>query len=90
MVRMVPHKSPNVMHLTYDNAKTLISSIRPRVAVITHFGMTVIKAKPWEVAKKLSQETGVQVIAASDGKTLELGKPETEDQQTDMFAQPQD
>jgi len=85
MVRMVPHKSPNVMHLTYDNARAIISSIRPRLAIITHFGMTVIKARPWEVAKKLSDETGVQVIAAGDGKTVELGKRETENEQTDLF-----
>ena len=87
LVRMVRHESDKVMHLTYDDARTLISSIRPRLAVITHFGMTMLKAKPWEVAKKLSDETGVEVIAASDGKTVELGKRETppEAPQADMF-----
>jgi phosphoribosyl 1,2-cyclic phosphodiesterase len=85
LVRLIPHESEKVMHLTYDDAKTLIGTIRPRLAIITHFGMTMIKAKPWEVAKKLSGETGVEVIAAGDGKTVELAKREKENQQTDMF-----
>lgn len=85
MVRMTPHPSDTVMHLCYEDARTLISSIKPRLAVITHFGMTVIKTKPWEVAKKLSDETGVEVIAASDGKTVELARAKTGHEQVDMF-----
>lgn len=84
LMRMTPHESGNVMHLCYEDARTLISSIRPRLAVITHFGMTVIKAKPWEVAKKLSEESGVEVIAASDGKTVELEERDTDEQQVKM------
>ena len=87
MVRMTPHPNEKVMHLCYEDARTLISSIRPRLAVITHVGMTVIKAKPWEVARTLSDETGVQVLAASDGKTVELGERETDGQQADLFAE---
>ncbi len=85
MVRMTPHPSGAVMHLCYEDARTLISSIKPRLAVITHFGVTVIRAKPWEVAKKLSEETGVEVIAATDGKTVELARAETDDEQEDIF-----
>ena len=85
MVRMTPHPSDKVMHLCYDDARTLLSNIRPRLAIITHFGMTVIKAKPWEVARKLSDETGVEVIAASDGKTVNLAPREKEDEQVQMF-----
>jgi len=85
MVRMKPHPSSRVMHLGYEDARTLISNIRPRLAIITHFGMTVIKAKPWEAAKKLSDETGLEVIAASDGKMVELRKRDTDDRQTDIF-----
>ncbi len=87
MVRMEPHPDPKVRHLCYDDAKTLISTIRPRLAIITHFGMTVIKAKPWEVAKQLAEETRIEVIAASDGKTVELEKrqKEKQDRQVEMF-----
>ncbi len=85
LVRLVPHENEKVMHLCYDDARALISSIRPRLAIITHFGMTLIKAKPWEVAKKLSDETGVEVIAASDGKSVELAKREPQNHQQDLF-----
>jgi len=85
MVRMTPHEKDTVMHLNYDDARTLISSIRPRFAIITHFGMTVIKAKPWEVAKRLSDETRVEVIAAADGKTVELARREANEEQANLF-----
>lgn len=60
-----PEKS--IKHLTVDDARRLIRAIRPRTAILTHFGMTMLRAKPWEVAAALSKETGVEVIAASDG-----------------------
>ncbi|UNC91927.1 hypothetical protein [Candidatus Contubernalis alkaliaceticus] len=32
----------------------------------------VLKNKPWKLAEQLSLETGVQVIAAHDGMTLNI------------------
>jgi hypothetical protein len=32
----------------------------------------MIRAKPWELAAKLSRELGTEVIAASDGLRFEL------------------
>jgi len=32
------------------------------------------QAKPWEVAQRLSQDTGVKVIAARDGMKFELSQ----------------
>ncbi|MGB2815540.1 MAG: hypothetical protein WBC75_10730 [Dehalococcoidales bacterium] len=54
---------------------SILPQIRPRKAVLTHFGMTMLKAKPWVLASKLAEETGVDVIAASDGMTFELEDP---------------
>ncbi len=62
----------DIQHLTLDNARQLIAGIRPKVAILTHFGMTMHRAKPWELARKLSEETGVEVHAASDGAKFEL------------------
>jgi len=36
------------------------------VAIPTHFGMTMWRAKPWEVVAKLSDEIASRVIAARD------------------------
>jgi phosphoribosyl 1,2-cyclic phosphodiesterase len=59
-------------HLGVDDAERIIRDARPRLAVITHFGMQVWRAHPWEVAADLSQRTGVEVKAARDGMSLEL------------------
>jgi hypothetical protein len=34
--------------------------------------MGVWKAKPWELAKKMSDETGIKVLAARDGMKFDL------------------
>ena len=63
---------PELPHLGLDDAERIIREARPRLAVITHFGMQVWRAHPWEVAADLSQRTGVEVRAARDGMSLEL------------------
>jgi phosphoribosyl 1,2-cyclic phosphodiesterase len=72
VVRSGPHESDKVMHLCIDDVREILTRIRPGKAVLTHFGMTMLRAKPWVVAEELSHELGVDVIAASDGMTLEL------------------
>lgn len=62
----------DIQHLTLDDARRLIEEIRPRKVILTHFGMTMHRAKPWELARQLSEETGVEVHAASDGATFQL------------------
>jgi len=61
-------------HLNLEDAKELIQKIRPKLAILTHFGMTMVKAKPWDLAERLSSEIGLKVISARDGLNLELEK----------------
>ncbi len=61
-----------ILHLTLADAEKIIRHIRPKFAILTHLGVTMIRAKPWEVAKKMSGEIGVNIIAASDGMTFDL------------------
>jgi phosphoribosyl 1,2-cyclic phosphodiesterase len=72
VVRFKPHESGEVMHLSIGDVKEILSRIRPEKAILTHFGMTMLKAKPWEVASRLSDELQLEVIAASDGMIVEL------------------
>jgi len=65
-----------VDHLTVPDARHIIMELKPKVAILTHFGTTMWKAKPWEIAEKLSQETGIRVIAARDGMKFELSQLE--------------
>lgn len=64
-------------HLSMPDTERLITSLKPKVAILNHFGMTVWRAKPWEVAKRLSEKTGVKVIAARDGMTFDLAESDT-------------
>ncbi len=61
-----------VDHLCVEDAKKIIEARRPRVAILTHFGMTMLRNKPWEISKQLSKESGVEVIAARDGMRFDL------------------
>lgn len=61
-------------HLSLPEVKSIIENLRPRVAILTHFGMTMWRAKPWELAKKLTEETGITVIAARDGLKFNLAQ----------------
>ncbi len=63
-----------INHLSLDDVEKIISTNKPKLAIITHFGMTIIKSKPWEIADKLSIKTRVKVIAAGDGMELDLDK----------------
>ncbi len=61
-------------HLSMPDAKHIIMALKPKVAIITHFSMQTWQAKPWEIAERLSQESGVRVIAARDGMKFELSQ----------------
>lgn len=76
IVSVVRHKpiedGQRIEHLAVEDVKRVIAKTQPKLTVLTHFGMTMIRAKPWDVAKSLEEEMGLRVIAARDGMTLEL------------------
>jgi phosphoribosyl 1,2-cyclic phosphodiesterase len=61
-----------IFHLHFKQVVEIIKSIRPKVAVLTHFGMTMLQQKPYLLAQNLQDKLGIKVIAASDGMTLTL------------------
>jgi len=63
-------------HLSVPDAERIIAELKPKAAILTHFGMTMWRAKPWEIAQRLSEETGVRVIAARDGMKFDLSQLE--------------
>lgn len=70
VVRLEP--GAPVAHLSLLEARLIIEKIKPKKAIITHFGTTMWRAKPWELAKRLTEETGISVIAAYDGMKFEF------------------
>ena len=58
--------------LNTDNAIAIVKVVKPKVALITHFGIKMIKAEPLYEAREIQRQTGVQVIAAKECLTLSL------------------
>ncbi|MDI6703500.1 MAG: MBL fold metallo-hydrolase [bacterium] len=73
VVRYTPHEKGEVLHLCVEDVKEILRKIKPKKAIMTHFGMTMLKAKPWELAKRLSEEFDVEVVCATDGMKIEVG-----------------
>jgi ribonuclease BN (tRNA processing enzyme) len=67
---------PPVEHLAIPDAARIITEIKPKAAILTHYGMHVWEAQPWKIAEELTQQTGVKVIAARDGMKFDLEKLE--------------
>jgi ribonuclease BN (tRNA processing enzyme) len=65
-------KRLDVDHLNIEDVKKLIKGIKPKQAILTHFGMTLVRSKPWEVAAEIEKEIGIRTIAASDGMEFVL------------------
>jgi len=61
---------PGIQHLNFDDVKKIVDTLKPKRTILTHFGLTMLKAGPHALAKKLSWETGLSVTAAIDGMTL--------------------
>jgi len=73
VARRPPVKRDHIMHLALDDARRVIGRARPRKAVLTHFGTTMLKARPRRLAAELADDLGLDVVAATDGLTLPIG-----------------
>jgi ribonuclease BN (tRNA processing enzyme) len=63
-----------IQHLSVGDAVLIISELKPKVAILTHFGLNIWQANPVKVAARMSQKTGVRVIAATDGMRFDLSE----------------
>ncbi len=68
VVRMKTDKK--IRHLNMDDAAALINEIKPKLAILTHFGLQVLKSSPELQARNISEKTGVDVRAAYDGMNI--------------------
>ncbi|MDD5774971.1 MAG: MBL fold metallo-hydrolase [Candidatus Omnitrophica bacterium] len=65
-----PEPRPGIDHLSLVEAADLIKILKPKRAILTHFGMRMLAAKPHLQARRLTQELGIEIIAATDGMTI--------------------
>ena len=74
IINVIRLKHSELEHLSIEDVKNIVRETKPKTAILTHFGMTVLKAKPWELAETLTQETGIKIIAARDGMKYNLNE----------------
>jgi phosphoribosyl 1,2-cyclic phosphodiesterase len=65
-------KQEIVEHLAVDDFVRVVEQVRPEIAIMTHFGMSMVKENPDLVAENLRKETGINIVAAYDGMRLEF------------------
>lgn len=69
-VRLNPKEG--VLHLSIEDLRRILTHIRPKRVVLTHFGMTMLKANPVRVARELSDEFKIEIRAAYDGMEISV------------------
>lgn len=67
-----PGKEKWKTHMNSSNVAELFKETKPRIGIITAFGMKLLKANPaWE-ARDIQKESGVTVFAAKEGLKIDL------------------
>jgi ribonuclease BN (tRNA processing enzyme) len=94
IMNVVRPTQSNLDHLHAPDAEELVKAIRPKLAVLSHFGMRMLAAKPWVIAREMSERTGSKVVAATDGMLIDLEeykavsiKPQATSQEPEMSDQ---
>ena len=72
LILNVPYPGNRATGLNLDTeaAIKIISQVRPKLAVLTHFGLEMLKTDPLQEARDILRITGVQTIAARDGLAI--------------------
>ena len=68
-----PGESGTGMNLDVNAAVQIISHVKPKMAILTHFGLQMLKADPIMQAREIQRITGIQTIAAHDGLAISPG-----------------
>lgn len=72
-------------HMCANEFKKLIEETSPKMAIITHLGMKLITDHPVEEARRLTEETGTETIAAQDGMVIDLDQFRAKQQTLDEY-----
>jgi len=59
-------------HLCLEDAIKIVKEIKPKKAIFTHFGMSILKAKPRVLEQKIKEELKIDIKFAYDGLTQEI------------------
>jgi ribonuclease BN (tRNA processing enzyme) len=65
-------KRDDIQHLCLEEALEIIKKIKPKRAIITHFGMTILQAKPHTLEEKIRESLKMDITFAYDGMKVEI------------------
>ena len=65
-----PRKIKEKGFMNTEDAINFIQRVKPRLAIITHFGIKMLQADPLYEAREIQKQTQVQVITAKDGMVI--------------------
>ena len=65
-----PRNHKRKEHLNSEDAEKIIRKASPQLAILTGFGTKMLQAETLYEAREIQKNTGVQVIAAKDGMTI--------------------
>lgn len=68
-----PDDKATGQNLDTFSAQKIVAAVKPKIAILTHFGMEMLKADPIMQAREIQRATGVQTIAAHDGLAVAPG-----------------
>ncbi len=69
-----PGKEKWKTHFCTQDAINLTSKIRPKLAIITHFGAKMLRQKPVYEAREIQRQTNIRTLAAQDGMHIDLAE----------------
>lgn len=72
VVLLQPFPDRVIDHLNLGDVEKIVQANRPGLTLLTHFGLTMLRSKPWKLAEALSKKLKVKVQAARDGMIVEL------------------
>lgn len=66
-----PKESPLKGYMDSEGARKLIEKVKPEKAILTHFGMKMMRGVAEKEARWIQEKTGVKTIAARDGMVID-------------------
>lgn len=66
-----PFGYTNEDQLSSDDSVKIIAAVRPKLAILTHFGQKIIEQNPIYQAREIQRKTNVQTVAARDGLVVD-------------------
>ena len=69
-----PLRSKVPMHMCTEDASALIGEIRPEMAILTHFGLRLIRDGVKVQTKFIEERSGVRTIGAEDLMSVSIGR----------------